>query len=319
MSELLDNPQEMRKLDRQGMAKLLESFDRQLVEGLELGLEADLSGLPRPSSIVICGMGGSAIGGDLIRDYLGEELRVPLTVHRGYGLPPFVETQTLVVASSYSGNTEETLSAYQRARELGCSVLCFSSGGGVVELAETHGHNRIALPAGLPPRAALAYSMVPALMALTRLGLANERHQQTIQDSIPWVQGRIQSYGLDSPLGANPAKQLALRVQGRVPVIYGSQGRTGSVASRWQSQFSENGKQLAFSGVLPEMNHNAVVGWDHPADLTGQTLPILLRDQDDHPRIRLRFEITRETMATKAGTCLEYWSEGGAGWKGCGP
>ena len=310
---MLDDLELIEKQDKDGMLAILSRFDGQLEEALEIGLSASLAEASSPiENVLVCGLGGSAIGGDFLQAYLGGSLKTPFVVNRGYSIPGFAGPSTLVFICSYSGNTEETLSAFGEAQEAGCQVICSTSGGRLKELADQHGYPCLQLPGGFPPRTALGYSSIPLLVALSRLGLVSDRCEE-VRQSLPWVRSCIERYGEQSPSQENVAKILALQVHQKIPIVYGSQGRLEMVAVRWRGQFSENAKQLAYSSVLPEMNHNEIVGWRHPAAHLHYLLPVILRDRDDHLRVQLRAEITAEVLREESGSCLEYWSDG-EGW-----
>lgn len=308
--ELLDNLQQIKQQDRHRMLEILERFGEQIEAAVEIGERAEI---PFDRSaiqhILISGLGGSAIGGDFVRAYLGRNLSVPFHVNRDYSVPNFVGPSTLAFLCSYSGNTEETLSSFRQAREAGAQVICLTSNGELGRLGQEHGCPVVKIPGGYPPRTALGYSAMPLLRILSRLGFAPDLKNE-IQDSLDLVRTKIRSYGPGSPLEKNSAKELAYRVHGHLPLIYGSQDRLEVVAVRWRGQFSENGKNLAYSSVLPEMNHNEIVGWNHPRELLALALPIFLRDREDHPRVQMRMEFTRDLLTQKAGTVLEYWTEG---------
>jgi glucose/mannose-6-phosphate isomerase len=310
VTEKLDDLVRLSELDERGMLNILGRFDRQLEEAVGIGESASLA--IDAASIrlaLISGLGGSAIGGDFLRAYLGKSLRVPLLVNRGYTLPGFVDKSTLVILSSYSGNTEETISAFEEARAAGARMICITSGGQIERMAEESRTPRIKIPAGYPPRSALGYSAIPTLVALGRLGLAPERAAE-VRSSIAWVRRKIALFAPECPLRENQAKGLAKSLHRKIPVIYGSQDRLDAVAVRWRCQFSENGKQLAYSASLPEMNHNEIVGWKHPAPALRQVMPVFLRDHEDHPRVQIRAEITRDILADRAGAALEFWTDG---------
>ena len=310
MVEILDDAEKMRERDTGGMLSILGRFDEQIKEALEISEKAALpSGGPAVRNIVISGLGGSAIGGDFLKAYLGGDLRLPVRVNRHYSLPGFADEATLALICSYSGNTEETISTFQDACRAGAQIVCISSGGKLLELAQTRSIPFVQIPSGYPPRAALGYSAIPLLMVLSRFGLAADPSNE-IRRSQLHIAKTIRVYGPDTSIATNAAKGLALKAHGRLPLVYGSQDRLEMVAVRWRGQFSENGKSLAFSSALPEMNHNEIVGWAHPEGLLGQSLPIFLRDREDHPRVQLRAEITRDLVSKKARIVLEYWSDG---------
>jgi glucose/mannose-6-phosphate isomerase len=308
--EMLDDVLQMSELDKKGMLNILGRFDVQIEEAVSI---AESASVPHEGdsirNVVISGLGGSAIGGDIIRAYLGPSLRVPLQVNRGYALPGFVDSSTLVILSSYSGNTEETISAFDEALGRGALLLVITSGGQIQRMADGAGVPCIQIPPGYPPRTALGYSAIPTLIALGRLGLAPCSSEEVL-DSLSWVRKKMALFSPESPVGENTAKSLAYALQRKIPVIYGSQDRLDVIAVRWRGQISENGKQLAYSAALPEMNHNEIVGWEHPGPVLRNILPIFLRDREDHPRVQIRAEITRDILADKAGGILEFWTDG---------
>ncbi len=307
----LDDLKTIEQCDQQGMLPTLQRFDRQLEEALEIGERIKLFDAPTAfRNVLVCGMGGSAIAGDFLKAYLGGGLAVPIGVNRNYSLPAFVSPSTLSLICSYSGNTEETLSAFQQARQMGSQIICSTSNGKLQRLVAKYGYPSLRLPTGYAPRAALGYLAIPLSIVLARLDLISVHPLTEIRHSIRWVQDRCQAFSSVQSIQDNPAKQLALQISGRIPVIYGSQDRLEMVAVRWRGQFAENGKQLSYCSILPEMNHNEIVGWKHPEKLLRQMAPIFLRDKGDDPRIQRRIEITRDLVAQKSGVCLEYWSDG---------
>ena len=310
MAGILDDSQRMKSLDTEGMLATVEGFDQQLEKALEIGLKADISPpIERIQNILVCGLGGSAIGGDFLSAYLSSDLNVPIQVSRNYSIPTFASPSTLVFICSYSGNTEETVASFKAARKAGCFVICLTSGGQILELSRQSNCMTLRIPGGLPPRTALGYLMVPLLVACLRLGLAHDRIDE-IQQSVRWVRSRIEQLSTQCPLQENVAKQLAMQLQGKIPVVYGSQDRLKMVATRWCGQISENGKQLAYSSCLPEMTHNEIAGWKWPPSILQKFVPIFLRDREDHSRVQLRAEITRGILAETTETCLEFWTEG---------
>ncbi len=309
MSSVLDDISALKQSDPQGMSAILASLGGQLKEALKMELELEMSSPGEVRNILICGLGGSAIGGNFLRAYLGADLRIPLHVNRHHTLPGFADSSTLAIICSYSGLTRETLSAFHEARKAGCAVVCWTSNGKLLDLAKQHGLPCIRVPAGLPPRTSLGYSTVLLLRVLTRLGLISDPSHE-IEAALEGVRDGIEAYRPESPESENEAKQLAQKIHGKIPLIYGSQDRLDVMAVRWRGQFAENGKQLAYSGSLPEMNHNEIVGWKHPSDVLERLIPIFLRDQDDHPEIQMRIELTREFLSGQAGAVLEYWSRG---------
>jgi len=291
------------------MRTLLQSFPAQIAGAAEVAHTLRLPAPPRIEAVVISGMGGSAMGGDIIRVLTAGSARVPLAVCRDYLLPGYVGASTLVLASSYSGNTEETLSAYEQARAAGATVVCLTSGGKLAALARAHGHSLIQLPAGLPPRAALGYSTVLLYAVLAVLGLAPDISEDW-RETITLLSRLGMLYAVEVPEKDNPAKRIARSLHGRLPAVYASSARLEPAAVRWRGQLEENAKNLAFHHVLPEMNHNELVGWEHPGGVLPQLAVVLLRDHADHVQVQRRFDLTREVLATRAGVLHEVWSEG---------
>ncbi len=306
---MLDDIGAIEKLDAEGMLGILSSFDRQLEEALEIGLKADIPAPEAVENVLVCGLGGSAIAGDFLSAYLGTDLKVPLSVHRNYAVPGSADEKTLALICSYSGNTEETLSAFHEAREAGCSIICLSSNGQLQRNADQYHYPLLQIPGDFPPRTALGYLAIPLLIVLSRVGLVSDRSEE-MSRSVSWVRDRIEKFGVENPTKENAAKTLALQLHQKIPVIYGSQDRLEMVARRWRGQFSENAKQLAYSSALPEMNHNEIEGWKHPAPAIQQLIPIFLRDREDHPQVQIRTDITRQLVGNKSEASLEFWTEG---------
>jgi glucose/mannose-6-phosphate isomerase len=299
----------IKKTDPADMFRCVADFPLQVEEALRIGAGASLSVTSdNIRSIVLTGMGGSAIAGDLLRSYLAEEMRIPFLVNRSYGLPGWVDRNTLVIVSSYSGNTEETLASYRDAIDRKAAVLCITTGGEAERLARKHGHSCIKVPPGLQPRAALGYSFFPLLLALSRMGFIKPRPAD-ISETVAALKKKSQVYAdLKSP--ENNALQMAKRLQGKLPVIYSASDRFDAVNVRWRGQICENSKHLAFGHVLPEMNHNEIVGWKVDRELLKKIGVVMLRDVGAHPRVRVREEITKNIIRKKTSTVLESWSEG---------
>lgn len=243
-------------------------------------------------NIVVAGMGGSAIGGDLAAALLLGELKVPMAVHRDYGLPAYVGRDTLVVASSYSGNTEETLSALEEANRRGAKVVCLTTGGQVARFAGEHGYPVVTFSYAAQPRAALGYSLGLVLGVLGRLGFIRDLTSDVEQalDDVARLEERVHE-GARS----NDAKRLAIALAGRVPFVYGA-GVMGVMARRIKGQINENAKSWAAFDVMPELNHNAVVGFPEPPVAREALVVLLLRSERDNPRQQIRWDVTRELL-----------------------
>ncbi len=307
----LNDKELIKGLDSADILSYLQGFDRQVAEALTLAEQLDSDqwtgkNIAAPRQVVITGMGGSAIGGDLVHDLLGPRLAVPLLVNRSYSLP-FVDSTTVVVLCSYSGNTAETLSCFSQAHEAGARTFTITSGGRLLEESRRLGTPAVVIPGGYPPRCALGFTVVLLLVLLERLHLAPELD---IVGWGPWLKARAQALGPEIPVRENPAKQLAERLHGRIVLIYGSQGRLAAVARRWAGQFSENGKHFAHYSLIPEMNHNEIVGWKHPEQPLSRVAALFLRDSEEHPQVSSRFQLTAELVGKKAGYCEQIWSQG---------
>jgi glucose/mannose-6-phosphate isomerase len=291
------------------MFRCVAEFPQQVEDALRIGASAPLTlTTDGVRSIVLTGMGGSAIAGDLLRSYLAEELRIPFLVNRSYSLPGLVDPNSLVIVSSYSGNTEETLASYHDAIRRKARVLCITTGGEVEHLALKHAHACIKIPAGLQPRAALGYSLFPLLLALSRAGFIRPRSAD-ISETVSALKQKSQIYA-DLKSADNIALKIAKRLVGKLPVIYSASDRLDAVNVRWRGQICENSKHLAFGNLLPEMNHNEIVGWKVDRQLMKQMAVVFLRDIGTHPRVRVREEITKDIIRKKTSTVIEVWSEG---------
>ncbi len=297
-------------VDRQDMLKLLLSFPQQFEEALQIGKKFDHKFDPlKIEQLVFAGMGGSAIGGDLIIAILNEKLKIPASVNRNYFLPHFAKQSTLVIISSYSGDTEESISCYQDARDKKCQLVCLTSGGELQRLAQRDGVPVIIIPGGMPPRCALAYLSLPVLVFLINSGLVNLPETDFIETAALLKQKSI-SYAPQSP--ANLAVELAQKLVGRIPIIYCSSDLLPVVAWRWKGQLAENAKVLAFTNVFPELNHNEIVGWQQLPDLLQRFQVVYLWDRFDYVRNQAREKITREILEKVTRTIIELNTEGGS-------
>lgn len=302
------NEKDIKHCDNSNMFEVLVNFSRQIEEAVAIGggIKLDKE-YPDVKNIVICGMGGSAIGGDLLRSVLQYEIKIPIYINRNYRLPAFAGENTLVIASSYSGNTEETLSAYQEAKERGCKIICISSGGNLSLLAENEGIFLIKIPRGYQPRCAIAYSFFPLLKLLNKLGFVSDKSKETLR-IISKMKKRSHEYPV--LIEGNPALKIAQYLQGKYPVIYSSTDLLDIVNLRWRGQINENAKSMAFGSLLPEMNHNEILGWQENPELMKKLLIISLEDKDDHPQIKKRQKITFSLISNLSDMLLEIEGEG---------
>jgi len=302
-------PERIAQYDPSGMRSLILGFPRQVEEAVAIGNAAAVNvPISKINNIVVSGLGGSAIGGDLLRSYLAGEIGVPIAVSRNYSLPAYVGERSLVIISSYSGNTEETIASHHDAVKRKAKVLCITSGGAVKQFAAKKKHPVIEIPGGLPPRAALGYSFFPTLIVLSKLGFFRSKKKE-IDETIALLKEKARSYG-DIGSQNNLALQIAERVYGKLPVVYSSVDRFDTVNVRWRGQFSENAKTLAYGHVFPELNHNEIVGWEVLKDSMKKIHVVILRDREDNPRIQLRMDITKGIIRDFADGITEVHSEG---------
>src|SRR5262245_18650140 len=273
-SMTLDDPALHARTDPHRAREALAAFPAQCRAALVLSATPALS-LPRPTLVVLAGMGGSAAGAELIAGCAAERLDVPIVVHRGYGLPPTANASTLVVASSYSGDTAEVLSAAEAALAREVPIVALTAGGRLEALAAARGLPRVKLPDGLMPRMALGYLFFPSLRVLHDAGLAIASDAE-IAEAVDVVEALAAELGPARPTAQNEAKRLALAIGGHLPAFYGGPSTSG-VAYRWKTEVEENAKRFAIAGAVPEMNHNELEAGRgagrrrvHPAPLRGR-------------------------------------------------
>ena len=283
----IDDPERIRAADPEDMLGRIRELGRQIREAWE---RTGAANLPRElgavKDVTVLGMGGSAIGGDLAAALLLGELAVPMSVHRDYGCPRYVGRESLVIASSYSGNTEETLSGFAEARSRGAKIVALTTGGKLAEEARAAGIPLVTFSYKARPRATLGWSLGLVLGTLSRIGLAGD-----LGPDLATALAELDRYAATADLG----KDLARRLFGRIVGVYGA-GVFGVLARRWKGQWNENAKNWAFFDVMPELNHNAVVGFPHP-DIARETIAVvILRSSRDLPQIAKRFDVTTELL-----------------------
>ncbi len=268
--------------------------------------------IPLPSidfrNVLVLGMGGSAIGGDLARTLVWKESQIPVVVNRDYEVPAFVNEHTLAIVSSYSGNTEETLSALEEAREKRAAFVAVSTGGKLARRAQELSIPWVPIKYNAQPRAALGHSFIVLLGILQKAGLIPDKSLD-VAEAVGVMNNLQAEIRAEVPTAENPAKQLAIELQGKLPIVYGA-GYLSEVARRWKGQLNENSKNWSFFEVLPELNHNAVLGFRFPAELAQQLVVIMLRCHLDHPRNQKRFEVTRDVLEQHGVKCRVIESRG---------
>jgi glucose/mannose-6-phosphate isomerase len=252
----------------------------------------------RPKNIIIAGMGGSAIGGDLLKDWLRNELQVPIEVCRNYHLPAYAGKETLVLAVSYSGNTEETLSAYLEAVHKQCMTVAFTSGGLLQKFSQELGVPFLRLPSGYPPRGAIAYLLFPLMASLKRFKLIHTDEEE-IKEAVAVVTDVSGEVKPSTPTALNPSKRLAIGLKGSIPFVCGFDFYE-SVATRMKTQFNENSKVPAKTEHFSELNHNETVGWTGSTDLPRNFSIVLIRDEQEPIEIRTRVDFTRSLVLDRS-------------------
>ncbi len=279
---------------------------------LRWATELEVDRLERPPAVVVAGMGGSGISGDMAAP-LADEAGSLLVVHKGYGLPGWAgKVKPLVVAVSYSGATEETLSGVESARTDGLPVVAVTSGGRLGDEAAAEGWPRITVPGGLPPRAALGY-LAGAVLRVLEAAQVVAPMRAPLDEAADVVDDLIGG-GAATSLADDLAEGLA----GRFSVVYGSSGPSLPAAQRWKTQLNENAKAAAAWGIIPELDHNEIVGWDADPDLSRRRVGIVaLRDRGEHPQVARRFEITRRLCTNRVGWVGEVWSQGSSSLARC--
>jgi glucose/mannose-6-phosphate isomerase len=282
------------------MRELIEAFPTQLEEALIIGQNYKFISAKKDfSNIVLTGLGGSGIGGSIIQNYVFDKLKIPFIVNKDYFLPSFVNEHSLVIVSSYSGNTEETLASLQQALKVKATIICITSGGKVAEIAKKKKIDCILLPAGMPPRACLGYSLLQTLFALQHFGLLKENFVKDIKAAIKLIKTDVKDI-------LKKAKSIAQKLNDKMPVIYAAADFEG-VAIRFRQQLNENSKMLCWHHVIPEMNHNELVGW---RDKNPNYAVIILRNEDDYERVQTRVEINKKIIKKYTPNIIELYSKG---------
>lgn len=295
--DILDNPEERQRLDPGGMLRSVAGLPEQCREAWAaaqaLELPREYAGIKQ---VVIAGMGGSAIAGDLWRVLIQRECALPIFNVRAYDLPPFVDRDTLVIASSFSGDTEETVSAFRQALPIRCPKIAITTGGQLLTTARANGVPTFTYAFQGEPRAALGWSLMPLLAIAEKLGFS-EGIEGEVEEAIAVLDALRSEIGEHVPVSENLAKQTAGSLFDKLPVIYGA-GPLVEVARRWKTQLNESSKVWAFHEELPEIHHNAIIGYELPRPIARDTAVVFLHSDDlVHLRVQLRYDFTRDLLA----------------------
>ena len=283
------------------MYQLIKDFPEQLAEALLISKATHLHSIfNNPiKNIVISGLGGSGIGGDILNELVADEITIPIVVNKGYFLPKFVDASTLLILCSYSGNTEETVQCANQAIERGLTPICVTSGGKLAHIAKQHNFDLILIPAGFPPRACLGYSSVQLFYILHHFGLLSDAYMGK-------VTGLIALLKLEQTQIMQQAEALAAKLVGKVIVLY-SDEKYASVAVRIKQQINENSKLHCWYNSFPEMNHNELVGWRERNDALAV---ILLRASDEYNRNSARIEFCKNIITKLSDNVYEVTALG---------
>jgi len=315
--------QDINRLDPENMYRCIIEFPQQLQDGFQLEFIEGKQPIriENINNIIVLGMGGSAIGGDILRSYLAETLDMPIIINRNYNLPKFVNEKSLVIAASYSGNTEETLSAFKQALERKCQIIALTTGGKLAKLVKEHKSDHLnkpikgnklgyfILPSGLQPRAALGYSFGPLLQLMQNLGLISNQ-EKIIQETCELLTENVKQCSIDKSAIDNPAKSTAAKLKNKIVLIYAGSEFYDTIAVRFKGQICENAKQLAFANLCPEFNHNEIVGFEYPTNLPENVVAVFLEGSADHQQVSRRFEVTREILKDRKIETIKLHTSG---------
>jgi len=304
---ILDNMREIMKIDKSDMLSFCVDAPKHYGEAAKLAKTLSIS-YPKPQTIIVSGMGGSAIGGELLKDWTRDKAEVPVEVCREYSLPAYADKNTLVVVVSYSGETEESLSAFLDAIKRECMIICISSGGALHEFAEKLNIPHLRVPSGMAPRATLPYLFVPLPILLEKLGLVSGVTPE-VSETIKALNQVSDANLPEKLLKDNFSKTLASNICGTVPVVYGFTYYR-AVAQRFKTQFNENSKVPAKWEFFPELDHNEIVGWEAVRELAKCFSVMLIRDDDEPDEMRQRIEATKKLICKQSVKVFEVWGIG---------
>ena len=307
----LDDVKLIEEFDKSNMRQLLYEFPHQGEKIEQLMKNVKIPSAYRDiKNIIVSGLGGSSVGGDLLKNFLRDKLKLPLIVNRSYTLPHWAGKDTLLICVSYSGNTEETLSSYKVGRERGSKIIVISSGGELTKLA---GQDKVpVIPISekdIPPRTALGYLFFPQLLVLKMLGFINVEDSE-IAEVAATLKKLREEIDVRSPKGKNISKQLAEQIYQTTPLVYSTSDYLEAVGIRWKTQINENAKNPVYCAFFPELDHNEVMGWQARGELTERFSVIVLRDKQEFDRIIKRIEITSSLIKEKASKVLQVYSRG---------
>ncbi len=301
----------MKKLDKSNFYKFLENFPVQITDSERIIKESKLPSfdLNKIKQIIISGMGGSAIAGDILASYLEKQLTVPLIINRKEFLPAYVSEKTLVIISSNSGNTTETLAAYKQALEKNAQVLIITSGGELKQEAEEKNIALLQIPSGYPPRQAFGYAFFTLLFQFNQWGWIKLEKKEI--DDVKTTVKTLLKRNLPAKSNKNSLSfNIARTIYKKIPIFYTATSWLEPVLTRWRNQINENTKSLAFSKGMPEMNHNEIVGWEMDYPANDNLVVIFLKDLNVKGERKKRLKLTREIIAKKCQNIVDVFPDG---------
>ena len=286
----------MHEIDKNDMYQSIWDFPENIIDAIELSENITLKNeYLDVNNIIIAGMGGSAIGGDVVYSLIKNEIKRPFIVNRGYDLPAWANSSSLIICSSYSGNTEETISILEKAKFLGARVIGITTGGVLESLCKNYKFDFVRIPSGLQPRAALAFSFIPLLYILKKTSLINVEVKDWLESSANLIRSKREEYSVDKE--NNPVYKLAKKLYKKLPIIYADSEFLETVAIRLKGQICENSKILAYHSIYPEMNHNEIVGWENNKEFFSSYYVLWLMDEDMNDRNKSRQRIISEILS----------------------
>lgn len=303
---ILNDTNKIRKIDRSDMLSFCLNAAHHFRKAKKAA-ERIVPNFSKPKNIIVAGMGGSAIGGELLKDLTRDNVKTPIEINRDYSLPAYANEKSLVLIISYSGETEETLSAFLSAVRNNCMIFCLSSGGDLLNFAEKLGVPYLKVPSGVPPRAALPYLFIPLLVLAKKIRIVSSASVD-LSEALNVLEILSDENSPEKTVNENFAKTLALGLDGTVPVAYGY-GIFRGVAQRFKTQFNENSKIPSKWEYFSELNHNEIEGWEQSGKLAKYFSAIFIRDKYEANEIRKRIEITK-TLMNSDSKQFEVWSKG---------
>lgn len=282
------------------MKKRIENFTQDISEAISIGKNTNLnSSSSKIDNVLICGLGGSGIGGTVVAQIVAPYANCPITINKDYKIPGFVSENTLVIACSYSGNTEESLEMLEQAQAKNAEIACITSGGKLQEIAQKNNYNHIIIPGGHPPRGAFGLAFPTLFTMLNHYGIIEK-------DFTPEFKNAISNIDKEENNIINEAKIISDKLHGKIPVIYADANYEG-VAVRFRQQINENSKMLCWHHVIPEMNHNELVGWRTKNE---DLAVVIFRNDDDYYRTQKRMEVNKTVFSKYTSTIIEIYSKG---------